>query len=72
MKLHQMKREKADSHDHVGNQSTSVTLRDKIIHSPKMMPHPFKRRDTIKKMQNLKLVWQAFFVFCLILIDIFL
>ena len=46
MKLHQMKRAKADSHDHIGNRSASVTLRDKIISSPKMMPHPFKRRDT--------------------------
>ena len=46
MKLQQMKREKSESCDQVGNQSTSVTLRDKFISSPKMMPHPFKRRDT--------------------------
>ena len=48
MKLHQMKREKSESHDQVGNQSARVSLRERFIGSPKMMhvPHPFKRRNT--------------------------
>ena len=50
MKLQQMKRIKVENGDEVGNQSTStsVTLREKFISTPRMMhvPHPFKRRDT--------------------------
>ena len=50
MKVHQMKRVKIQSVDQVGNESRSVTLRDKLIHTPRMMhvPYPFKRRETTK------------------------